>query len=86
MYRSYSVNNMPEPVMHNAEKPPRPMPKEETKPQEVIAPEKKSEGILDNLKKDDIILLVVILVLLLDECDDKLLLAAIAFVFFSDMF
>ena len=70
MYRSYSVNNMPEPVMYNREKTP------DCKP-----PAKKPD---DNIQNDDIILLAVILLLLVDDCSDKLLLAALAFIFLSD--
>lgn len=42
------------------------------------------QDILKKLQSDDIILLVVILLLLLDDCEDKLLLAVLAFVFLSD--
>lgn len=81
MYRSYSVNNMPEPVMYNREKKP------ECKPPEKKPEEKKPHkggGLLDNIQNDDIILLAVILLLLMDDCSDKLLLAALAFIFLSD--
>lgn len=87
MYRSYSVNNMPEPVRHRTESPAKPPspPKE----QEAICEKPVQNGlggIFDNLQKDDIILLIVILVLILDDCDDKLLLAALGFIFLSDAF
>lgn len=35
---------------------------------------------------DDLILIVVALVLLIDDCDDKLLLIALAFIFLSEWF
>ena len=37
-----------------------------------------------NLKSDDLILLAVAVILLMDGCEDKLLLAALGLVFFSD--
>lgn len=91
MYRSYSVNNMPTPITHD-EKPQRaPERKEQTRP----APppphrhprcEKhdRQGGIFDNIQTDDIILFIVVLALLLDDCDDKILLAALGFIFLSD--
>lgn len=82
MYRSYSINNMPEPITHKPEKPANNQP-----------PSKKTEaehmkigGIFDNLQNDDIILLAVIFILLINDCDDKLLIAALAFIFLSDNF
>ena len=46
--------------------------------------EKKKQSVLpDNLETDDIILLIVAFVLLTEGCDDKVLLAAIAYVFLS---
>ena len=43
-------------------------------------------GILSGLGTDDLILIVVALVLLIDDCDDKLLLIALAFIFLSEWF
>ena len=79
MYRSYSVNDMPQPVTHTAEseKPPEAKPKAVHKKQ--LFP--LSFG---KLKTDDIVLLLVILMLVLNECDDKLLVIALIFIFFSD--
>lgn len=79
MYRSYSVNDMPQPVTHTAEseKPPEAKPKAVHKKQ--LFP--LSFG---KLKTDDIILLLVILMLVLNECDDNLLFIALIFIFFSD--
>jgi hypothetical protein len=94
MYRSYSVNNMPEPIMHHTQRQEQqihtPLPPEKKCEETSIDNRgKKSGGILDglhNLQNDDIILLVVILILLLDDCDDKLLIAALGFIFLSDAF
>lgn len=38
------------------------------------------------LDNDDIILLIVFFILIMDNCEDRLLLLALAFVFFSDYF
>ncbi len=40
-------------------------------------------GILANLQMDDIILIIVVIALLMEDCEDKILLAAIAFILFS---
>ena len=81
MYRKfYSYNDMP------VIKQPTPMPKphEEHKPQ----PKKENHqnGLLSGLENDDIILLVVLLILIMDNCEDRLLLLALGFIFFSDYF
>ena len=44
---------------------------------------KEEKGILSKLETDDIILIAIALLLLADDCDDKMLLIAIAFVFIS---
>lgn len=87
MYRSYSVNNMPTPITHD-EKPKR---APERREQEKPAPPpprpsrcEKRGGIFDNIQTDDIILFIVIVALILDDCDDKMLLAALGFIFLSD--
>lgn len=82
MYKSYSYNNMPKAI---TEKPPekKPIPKcEVPKP----PAKKEKQGFLENLETDDIILIIVIAALLLEDCDDKLLLLALAFIFFGDLF
>ena len=82
MYRNYySMNVMPQ-------MPPKDKPDNNNKPQKPDKCKKpesisKPTGILGKLETDDIILIAIILILLYDECDDKLLLAAIAFVFIS---
>lgn len=85
MYRTYSYNDMPQPVRHRREDKPKPLPPAPPQKHE----EKKDGflgGIFDSFETDDIILIVVALVLLIDDCDDKLLLLAIAFIFFSEWF
>ncbi len=46
----------------------------------------KQTGFLSGMANDDIILLVVFLILIMDNCDDRLLLLALGFIFFSDYF
>jgi len=81
MYRNfYSYNDMPvlknnSPAKHEQQSP--------SKPAEV---KKESRGILAGFENDDLILIAVFAILLMNNCDDKLLLLAIAFVFFSDYF
>lgn len=77
MYRKYySYSDMPEPVK-------RPCPE----PVREVHNECKSEDkkFLGKFETDDIILAAVIVMLLANDCDDKLLLLAIAFVFFSGL-
>lgn len=89
MYKSYSYSNMPMPVNKKKETPlSRADQKDgDTKSEEVqerdANPCEKNSGLLDNLESDDIILLVVAFVLLMDDCDDKLLLGILAFIFLS---
>lgn len=80
MYRKYySYNDMP--VINSQKEPENP------KPQKL--PDKKESSLfqggklLGKFETDDIILAVVVLILLMDECDDKMLLLALAFIFFS---
>ena len=87
MYKSYSYNNMPQPVRTDTPKePPKQIPV--AKPASpALEPQKKQNGItsiLDKLQSDDMILLIVIILLLMNDCDDKLLLLALAYVFLSD--
>ena len=81
MYKSYHYNDMPKPV--NTSK-------------ECISPKPASNchnqgnnnffsNIFGDLKNDDIILLVIIFVLLIDDCEDKLLLIALGFIFLSGL-
>ena len=128
MYRSYSVNDMPQPIRYSgatrdnrpppcgndnihtdnaaAESPQSacecPPPESETAeacppahnlPQNCPARncavqnrQSNNGGLLSglNLKNDDLILLAVVVILLMDGCEDKLLIAALGLVFFSD--
>ena len=81
MYRSYSYNDMPKPIMHTYEKKPRNNECQEDRQKPLKKKEEKNDSILANLETDDIILLIVILALILDDCDDKILLIALGFVF-----
>ncbi|MBE7044508.1 MAG: hypothetical protein E7397_03190 [Ruminococcaceae bacterium] len=82
MYRKfYSYNDMPSIPRKTSDVPPPTVPQKQEK-KEVA----KAGSFLDQLESDDIILGVVILLLLMNDCEDKLLLLAIAFVFFSGFF
>ncbi len=89
MYRSYSVSNMPQPI---STEPPTPRYTKSTESQPTAPkpkptqPEKKEPASLSKLKSDDLILLIVIAVLIFNECNDKLLLLALIYIFFSDYF
>lgn len=92
MYRSYSVSNMPTPIPYEPKRV-RSKPDDEREPEknvkktaEMSVKNAKKGGIFDEIKADDIILIVVVLALLLDDCDDKLLVAALGFIFISDFF
>ena len=80
MYRRYySVNDMPQIITNN---------KNEQKPQKKcddvhIERKREEKKLFGNLETDDIILIAIALLLLADDCDDKMLLIAIAFVFIS---
>lgn len=90
MYRKYySYNDMPTIAQHRENT--VSIPKAEKKEPERVHKEEKhtDNGLFQNGKlfgkfeSDDIILLIVVFILLMDECDDKLLLAALAFIFFN---
>lgn len=86
MYRTYSYNDMPVPVMRNnseAKKPSLPLDK---KPEcdEKRNSKQGNGGLLGTLATDDLILIVIALALLIDGCDDKLLILAIGFIFLSE--
>lgn len=95
MYRSYSYSNMPQPKNTFTEKeksaavqlPPQtsPLPTQVKKPEQV--PLTSTERSLPfGLKTDDLILIAIICALLINRCDDKLLLLALAYIFFSDYY
>lgn len=78
MYRKfYSYNDMP--IVK------KPVPAEPQK-KETALTQNQDKGIFQNLKNDDLILLAVFFILIMDNCEDRLLLLAIAFIFFSDYF
>ena len=88
MYRSYSVNSMPQPIISSNEPlaPPIAEHKKDTAAKETIVQKKDVTPSRTKLKTDDLILIIVITVLLFNDCDDKLLLMALAYVFFTDCF
>lgn len=88
MYKSYSINNMPElRNSFNAAAPPLKDPPLPVIPEKKAVPtddvHKKNELSLMGLKTDDIILLGIILLLLMSDCKDKLLFAALGYIFFT---
>ncbi len=79
MYRRYySVNDMPQLVNKDYQKP-----KEKPCNEIHTQVKQKDGGFLSKLENDDIILIAIALLLLADDCDDKLLIIAIAFIFIS---
>lgn len=84
MYHSYSVSNMPEPI--NASPPKYEQAKPEKKESVQKSEKKEPLPFLSGLRSDDLLLLLVIAVLIFNECDDKLLLLALVYIFFSDYF
>ncbi|MBQ7975059.1 MAG: hypothetical protein IJ300_05175 [Clostridia bacterium] len=79
MYRKfYSYNDMP--VVKKTPPAPEP-PKKEIRTQATTG-----NGLFSGLENDDLILLAVFFILIMDNCEDRLLLLAIAFIFFSDYF
>lgn len=82
MYRSYSYNDMPKPITHKkSEVTEHPAKREVCEKKN----EKKDNLIFGNFETDDIILLIVIFALLLEDCEDKLLIAALGFIFVSEL-
>ena len=83
MYRRYySVNDMPQMLTREDRE------KKTQKSCEDVHIEKKSKptdekSFFSKLETDDIILIAIALLLLADDCDDKMLLIAIAFIFIS---
>ena len=79
MYKSYHYNDMPRAVLAPS--------KEQSACNEPAQCEKQFSlnSLLGDLKNDDIVLLVIIFILLIDDCDDKLLLIALGFIFFTGL-
>lgn len=87
MYKSYSYSNMPEPVnTHNSSPRTDHNDKREHKykPQETqsIAHHQNTTSRM-SLQNDDIILIIIAAILLINGCDDKFLIIALAYIFFS---
>lgn len=84
MYRRYySVNNMPQINTNDRGKG-----CEEKKPYDDVHIKKNNQttdikSFFKNLETDDIILIAIAFLLLADDCDDKMLLLAIGFIFIS---
>lgn len=83
MYKKYySYNDMPKPIFNKPE---------ECKNTEIISKsnehtickKEQNNGIFGKFETDDIILAAVIVMLLANDCDDKLLLLAIVFIFLN---
>lgn len=76
MYRKYySFNDMPQPVRHQQNSEPKPQVPAVC--DEQSKPAVKNDGLLSKFEKDDLILAAVLLALIMDDCEDKLLIAAI---------
>lgn len=79
MYRRYySYNDMPVPVRSETKPDPVKNSVSKKEPQRM-----KKKSIINDFKLDDIIILAVIFILLIDDCDDILLLGALAFIFLN---
>lgn len=86
MYRSYSMNDMPQMIKREKsdnKKQESPVSNLHNKPIEESAGIIKDGKFLGKFELDDIILIAIIVMLLTNDCDDKLLLLAIGFVFVS---
>ena len=93
MYRSYSYSNMPQ-AKNTFKETEKPAPKQNLMQTSSLSSSDKAEPVSAKpnvrrilpygLKNDDLILLAIICALLLNHCEDKLLLLALAYIFFSD--
>lgn len=93
MYRSYSYNNMPQ-VKNTFKQTEKSAPSQPSVQTSSITSSQKhtsspaktntNHSFISGLKNDDLILLAIICALLLNRCEDKLLLLALAYIFFSD--
>lgn len=81
MYKSYSYHDMPEPVPAKPQHPQKPM--HDQKISSGASQDNALKKIFGGMELDDIILLAVIFMLISNDCDDKLLLIALAYVFIS---
>ena len=81
MYKSYSYHDMPEPVPSKPQPPQKPV--QNRKEVSGTAQSNALKKIFGGMETDDIILLAVIFILIANDCDDKLLLIALAYVFIA---
>ena len=85
MYRSYSYNNMPEPVKYHP--PTRSLENNSKVSKSTVrqhtVKEQRTQKALGNLQNDDIILIIIAAILIINGCDDKLLIIALAYIFLS---
>ena len=83
MYRKYySYNDMPKPI-YEQQSCHEPASTNVHKNDNEICKSDKNNKLFGKFENDDIILAIVVIMLLANDCDDKLLLLALAFVFFS---
>ncbi len=80
MYKSYSYNNMPQPLPQKKSADI----KRDHSVEQIRNQQRGLRGILDKMELDDVILLAIIIILLMNECDDMLLLLAIGYIFISE--
>lgn len=89
MYKSYSYSNMPEPVnthtpSHHSDHPVKREHEYTHKSSQSIAQQHNNNApAKPSLQNDDIILIIIVAILLINGCDDKLLIIALAYIFFS---
>ena len=81
MYKSYSYHDMPEPVPVKPKPPQKPA--QDQKISSGASQDNALKKIFGGMELDDIILLAVIFMLISNDCDDKLLLIALAYVFIA---
>jgi hypothetical protein len=85
MYRKYySYSDMPQPVTDRHQSCAEPA-REVHKKENEICEKEQNNKLFGKFDTDDIILAVVAVMLLANDCDDKLLLLALAFVFLSGL-
>lgn len=84
MYRKYySINDMPQ-IREEQTEPVRKAPEVHKNVEEQIGFIKDGK-VLGKFEIDDIILVIIAIILLIDDCDDKLLIFALGFVFLSGL-
>lgn len=92
MYRSYSYNSMPQPINTHCEETVKERPhcsdSKSPEPHNELLKntEQKGSNLPFGLEKDDLILIIIIAILIFNDCNDTLLLLALAYIFFADNF